>query len=322
MNHSTVGAATPAGISRRRVLGGIAWATPAIMVATAAPSFAAGSTREPGGLVISGTGIQDASVFTVTATTIFNGGATPATAYPVSGITTAISVPTARVAAGAGATAVTGWSYVSRAVSGADTVFTFAWSGADLADGATIPSLVATLPKSSDRTAVSLAAQSFGTSNGTPVQSNGDTVSIAAFSLLAFNSGPAGYHDTSGSPRYTHIQFAVLNSPASNTANVVGVRAHVTVATANTGTGTPSVAGFLAGTWSYVNATTSGANTTYHFALTAGTMAPSYSPVQAEFNIPRPQSANNTTIPYTIVIDGTSPNAQGAVTTLTGTASI
>src|SRR5690242_20179009 len=84
------------GLSRRRVLQGVAWATPAVIVATAAPSAAA-SAVELGAIAFSSTSAyMTASTLTVTGRFVFVGSSA---ALPVTNVVATIVVPTARVTA-------------------------------------------------------------------------------------------------------------------------------------------------------------------------------------------------------------------------------
>lgn len=163
-------------INRRRILQGALWATPAVVIATAAPAAAA--SVGIGSLVVaSASATQNNSSLSVTATVAYGGGG-----EPVSGTALSISMPTSRVGLLEPSTASAGWSYQGRATSGATTTFTFTWNGAALSasNSATSP-LVATLPKGyADASSFAVSLRAAGTSALTPVASPAVQLSTGA----------------------------------------------------------------------------------------------------------------------------------------------
>ena len=310
------------GVSRRRVVQGVAWSVPAVLIATAAPAAAASL---PGNLVLASVGAnQDTSRLQVSMTVSYMGDGAPRPDYPVTGITAKITVPTARIITPASATTTSpGWTLLTSGASGANTVFTFGYTGSLSASGSTTQ-LTAQIPKNDTITAFTLQVQAQGTSHGANVSAGPQSVSVGAYSLMTFNSAPNGYVDGAGTnPRYVHLQGAILNAagwPNNNTADVVNVVASVTVATAEVGPGTPAAESW-APAWTYASTQTSGANTIYNFNLVGGTLATSNNPTQFAFRIPR-RSAGTAAVPYTVAFSGKSPNASGAASTLSAVVSI
>ncbi|WP_062296272.1 hypothetical protein [Demequina maris] len=310
-------------VSRRRIVQGAAWATPAILVATAAPALAA-SPAVTGGLVLAGVSAnQNETVFTVKATAAYVGDGAPHADYPVSQVKMRIAVPAARLGTGTPTTPTAGWTYVSTETVGTTKVVVYAWSG-DVTATATTAPLVASIPKTTDRTATSLTVEARGTSNASSVQSLSVTAPVGAYSLLKFNSNPGGYADGTGNPRYTHLQCAILVDPNANTASVVGVEALVTVPFAGVGAGTPSSDSYP-GNFTYQDTTVDAASGTHTFRFTydGGAIPASYTPTPVGLRIPRAQNANGSkTVALSVLFRGKSPDANGALTTLSGTATI
>ncbi|WP_062521686.1 hypothetical protein [Demequina silvatica] len=311
-------------VSRRRIVQGMAWSAPAVLIATASPAAAA-SPAVTGGLVLAGvSAIQDTTTFTVRATAAYVGDGAPQADHPVSLVKVRIAVPAARLGSGTPSTSSAGWAYEStEAQVGATRTVVFAWTGDVTAAAPTAP-LVASIPKTTDRTATSLTVRAAGTSNTASVQSSDTTAPVGAYSVLAWNYGPQGDVGGSGNTRYTNLQGAILANPSDNTASIVGLAAYVTVATNTLGAGTPQVAAWTSA-WSYADSTvdTAAGTTTFRFPLVAGTLAPSYNATQFVFMIPRVANANkNNPVAFTLKFRGTSPTASGAVTELPGTTSV
>lgn len=159
-----------ANINRRRVLQGAVWATPAVLVATAAPSAAA-SPPVLGGVVITGaSAAMNTANFFVTATLAYAGDAPPHADYPVGSVRFTVTLPTNRVVAGTPGVTSLSWSYVGSAVSGANTVFTFAWTGPDLSSTQPATTQVTVkIPATASLDPLSIPLNASGISNGMAV---------------------------------------------------------------------------------------------------------------------------------------------------------
>jgi hypothetical protein len=316
-------------VSRRRVLQGVAWATPAVLIATAAPAFAASGPRELGAILfVSAGGAQSTADIGFEAYIAYVGAGEPTPDYPVDNLTVTVSVPTARYDASRTPAVVgTGdWTFSGPvSTSGANTLVTFAWNGTLTA--AIVPSkLQVVLPKHSDRTEFSISATANGTSNGTSVQATSDLdLVLGAYSVFNWNSPPqVTYTEGSGSPRYAHVQFAVqsaLGWPSYNTRDIVGVTATVTLPTSAVAVGDGAIESWIS-EWAYQGRSSdvSAGTTTFTFVYTAngGAMVPSYNPSQLALRIPRNSTTSSYT--YTVIVSGNSPTASGAVASISATA--
>lgn len=193
-------ATLPGGISRRRVLHGAAWATPAVLIATASPPAAASTTP--------GEGVATMGALTLMATTsAYNeedlymtstvSYASDAYAAPVTDLTLAFEVPTKRITkpeptivSGAG------WTYTGAKKADGNTVFTFARNGSPLrsADLLTTP-LSIRVAKNKNLDAVEVGAVANGLSTGQPVPPARARASAAlASNAPVFNSGTPARH--------------------------------------------------------------------------------------------------------------------------------
>ena len=302
-------------LSRRRIIQGVAWATPAVVIAAATPATAASPLVPivgtfPGGLVVSGASAnQTESVLTVTSSAVFTTGG-QAAAAPVGSVSTVISVPTARVGTGTASTASAGWVYQNKTTSGSNTLFTYQWvAGAVNASTPTGP-LVALIPKTAGRTAFAVSVQSTGTSVSVPVTSPAVSATVGAYSLLTERYHNGGLNGTDSG--IAALRGAVLVAFETNTAPVVGVTLTVRALTSTTTGGTPPYSDNSA--WTYQGSSVSGQYTLYTFALVAGTLTPSYN--QADFSIFVPRKHGVIPASYLVTIQGRSPNASGAVTSL------
>ncbi|WP_062292721.1 hypothetical protein [Demequina phytophila] len=178
-------------LSRRRVIQGIAWTTPAILVATASPPAAASTGEEElpaSTLALAGVKAAiNANDFVVEGTVVYGGSTTSGAGAPVSGVTLEFSLPTARVTGAAPTIASgAGWGYSGKAADGSNTVFTFAWQLAGVSSSSpSTNALTVTVPKTSDLSAASVSATGRGSSAGSTVLPATTTVQSAA---LAANS--------------------------------------------------------------------------------------------------------------------------------------
>ena len=162
-------------VSRRRVLQGAAWATPAVLIASAIPAAAASGA-------IGKIALYQTSA-TATATTLYArvsntyaGDGAPSPDLAVTNVRTEISVPTSRVVlnplAPANAPTFTGagWAYTSAANVGANTVYTFTWQGTDLSSTFTSTTqLVAAIPKRASMNTLAVGFVARGKSNALDV---------------------------------------------------------------------------------------------------------------------------------------------------------
>lgn len=313
------------GLSRRRLVQGAVWATPAVLIATAAPAAAASPPRLGGLVLTTFRGFQSASTITVSTYVSYVGDGAPSPDYPVSTVTATISVPTARVGTGAGSTASAGWTYTSRTDGPTNSVFLFTRTGTNLSATNNITSqLVAVLPKlATNRAAFNVTLQAFGKSgptNTTTVSSAAQSVTIAAVAALTIPSGLTATRDPFGtSPRYAHYVAPVLNSSTPTSAPVVGLLARITVPTAAVASGTPSA---TAGTWTYASPpVVSGSNTIFTFNFTPGTLNASATATPASFRIPFPAFLLDTPT-VSITFEGRSPTALDALITVSASATI
>lgn len=301
------------GLSRRRVLQGMAWATPAVVIASATPASAASQDLEPGDIVIADAAVQqNLTTLTVTATTAALGNPLARQVQqPVNGVTTVIPVPTSRVGAGTPTTDSVGWIYVSSQVVGPSTLFTYQWVGGDVTPSTPTGPLVAQIPKTAARTPFAVSVQSFGTSAGQQTQSPDVPLAVGAFSVMTSNW--SGIYTQGVNTGLSYLQGGVLVSiNGGNTAPVVDLTLTVRVlASATEGGGAPA-SGDVA--WTYQGMTVSGSYHDYVFAFNAGTLPASYSPTSWLVHIPRKPGL--AAVNYTATFSGRSPDANGAVTTL------
>lgn len=196
MTDTSQEAVRPGSVSRRRVLHGAAWATPAILIATASPSAAA-STLPPaeaaptimGALALAApTSAYNEGELYVTSTLVYSGDTYAA---PVTDVTCEVEIPSSRIGNPAGAVVEgSGWSFQGFRNVGAMTIITAAWQGAPLeASAGTTTPLSVRLSKNGDLSSLSVAVVGRGNSVNQAVPPARATVSS---SFVA--NGPVFHH--------------------------------------------------------------------------------------------------------------------------------
>jgi len=158
------------GVSRRRVVQGVAWSVPAVLIATAAPAAAA-SPAVQGRIALTGSSAaMNTANFFVTTNVNYLGDGSPHPDYPVSGITIEVAIPTNRVVAGSPGVAALDWSYVGSIASGGITRYTFQWNGLPLSSTSPATSRVTVrVPATTSLDPVDITITGRGTSNGAAV---------------------------------------------------------------------------------------------------------------------------------------------------------
>lgn len=320
-------------IDRRRVLQGAAWATPALLVATAVPAAAASAPALGTPVLSSILAYQDATNLYGTALVTYLGDGIGPADHPITGVTLRIAVPIGRVPAGTavGTRTGTNWSTAVRTSDANFVYFTYTYSVPLSEANPTTTLLSVTLPKTSDRTPFTVTKRANGTSNGMAVSAQSNAA-VAAYSLLSSGATFAGTRDPNtglavlgwifGSARYLNLTSAVRNnsgSPTNNTAPVYGLVAKLSVPTAQVYAGaTPSV---QSGPWLYSGSTVSGANTVFTFTHTGSPLNASAAITNANFRL-RIQPFGD--VPYSLAIsfEGHSGTAAGPMTTLGATATV
>lgn len=173
-------------LTRRRVLIGAAWATPALLIATAVPAAAASGATAAVALA-SLQAVMQPSILTVRGVVAFAGAVSPTPDAPVSNVRMEISIPTSRAAAGAATFTGTGWSYTGRSTSGSNTIFTFTWLGANLSHtNTTTTQLVASIPKASSVNNLNVTKTARGVSNAVNVPAQTQVVAAVNAATMTF----------------------------------------------------------------------------------------------------------------------------------------
>jgi hypothetical protein len=168
-------------IDRRRVLQGVAWATPAVVIATAVPAMAVSGSPEEGGaiVIVSSSAIYASGSLTVKAQIAHTGNGAP-----VTGLKATISLPSwgmpGQTPTGVGA----GWQFSSYATVGSNIVFTFTYVGGDLSAGnvAAAPLSASFANWSTSDTALTIGA--LGTSLALPVTASANVTATQAAALI------------------------------------------------------------------------------------------------------------------------------------------
>jgi len=320
-------------IDRRRVLQGAAWATPALVLATAVPAAAASQPVLGTPVLSNVSAYQDASNLYGTGLVTYLGDGSGPADHPITGVTLRIAVPIGRVPAGSavGTRTGTNWSTAVRTQDASYVYFTYTYSVALSEANPTSTLLSVTLPKTTDRTPFSITKRVDGTSNGIAVSAQANAA-VAAYSLLTSGATFAGARDADtglawlgwlfGGARYLNVTSAVRNnsgSPSNNTAPIYGLTAKLTVPTAQAYSGaTPSV---QSGPWVYSGSTVSGGNTVFTLHHTGSPLNASAAITNANFRL-RIQPFG--TVPYSIAIafEGRSGSTTGPLTAYSATASV
>lgn len=184
------------GLSRRNIIQGAAWATPVVLLASAAPALAVSGTNTKGAISLLDTdGVYNEKHFTLRTQVTYSGSITPPEP-PVSAVSVEFTLPTSRLGTGV-PTIVrgTGWVYVGATVSGSNTIFAFSWTGGALSSTAmTTTALEVAIPKDSSTSSTAVTVLGRGISNGYAVTTSANpapiTVTLAS-NAPAFKHGQA-----------------------------------------------------------------------------------------------------------------------------------
>jgi hypothetical protein len=308
------------------VLQGVAWATPALVVATAVPAAAASQTAPGYGLIVASTsGYQDASKLYLSGVATYQesvpGGADD---YPVTGVTMVFRIPSSRVTASSVSFTGTNWSAQPPVTGGGYTTLTYKYSVTLTKGAPTSTPLSVTLTKPTPsgatsplRTALTVDSSATGTSNGHPTSSL-TQVAVGAYSILTIGTAVAVEADGPfTSPRYLRTTATIRNNVSQpNAGDIVGIVARLTVPNASVGgTGTAGVDNNAP--WQLTSTVPGASTTVYTFTHTASPLPPSNTPVTVSFRTP---FAGGFLVGGTVSVtfEGHSPTAQGAVTSATG----
>ena len=213
------------------------------------------------------------------------GDGSPHADLAVSAIRIEIAVPTARVGVGTPTASGAGWSYASQSSSAGTTTFIFLWAGANLT-AATSPTveLVATIPKATDISALSVTLTGRGTSNSASVPAVTQTVSAGLMGSLVASNGTISYNanfynGSANVPVYLvsgALQWSGPYSPVGSSISSIQVVTRIPTTRA-TGTVYPQYSGAIGAGWSAVGAPVSSGGFwvfTYNYAGTLTSASP------------------------------------------------
>jgi len=191
------------GVSRRRVVQGVAWSVPAVLIATAAPAAAASPAVQGGLALTSSSATMNTSNIFVTTTVAYVGDGTPSPDHPVTGVTIEVTVPTARVSGADAGVAALDWTYVGKVTSGSNTIFTFRHNGLPLESSNPVTSRVTVrlpVPNPASLAALNVSIVARGTSNGAPVLPASTTVSAVLGADLVVDNAKVTWIDWMPAP--------------------------------------------------------------------------------------------------------------------------
>lgn len=179
------------GVSRRRVVQGVAWSVPAVLIATAAPAAAA-SPAVQGGLALTNSSmtVNGSNIFVAT-TVVYVGDGSPSPDFPVTSMTIEVSIPTARISGENPGVAALDWSYVGKTTSGTNTIFTFRWNGLPLEGSNPAASTVTVrIPAAASLATCNATITGRGLSNGSAITPVSTTVtSVLGADLVIDGAG-------------------------------------------------------------------------------------------------------------------------------------
>ena len=200
------------GVDRRRVLAGIAWTTPAIVLAVGVPQAAA-SPGTPGGVSIFYAAANLVTGSVNVGTVIQYVGA--ASDAPVNPLYATILIPTANVGSGNPVVGTGLWaSFGSPRPEGLNTAFDFVFSGSLTAG--TTGDLQVSIPRVGDFTPIQVTVRAWGTSDGSDVLPAEKTVTTTVGAEIVFNVSPPAQRQTlfqGVAPAYTFYGQTRWNGP-------------------------------------------------------------------------------------------------------------
>ncbi|WP_156163643.1 hypothetical protein [Demequina subtropica] len=157
------------GVSRRRIVQGAAWATPAVLIATASPPAAASQT--PGAVSLASSSFVASGVNSVLTLVVTNSGV--AGSEPLTGTQVTVTVPASQVTATPVSSSGSGWVLTGPTTSGTSVIYTATYA-ASIATSTSSSDFVLTLaPAGEDPYPLSAALAASATSNGSTVTGNG-----------------------------------------------------------------------------------------------------------------------------------------------------
>lgn len=167
-----------AGVSRRRVIQGAAWATPAVLVAMSTPAAAASLESTPSAItfVSPGAGQSGGQLYAFSTLTSFTSARSVAAPASVRVIRQIISVPASRVNGADPVVLSPAWTYVGRVTEGGKTKYTFEWLGDDLTSAQNSTSeMLVQLPRTASSDPITVTFSGTGVSAGVDVFANAET---------------------------------------------------------------------------------------------------------------------------------------------------
>lgn len=181
--------ASSGGIDRRRVLAGIAWTTPAIVLAVGVPQAAASGENAAGLTLVDAGGNVTTDTLTLGAAITYVAPANPQA--PVTNLTATFVIPNGQVStATAPVPAGTFWTAAGAPVVGAtDTTFTFVYSGSDLTSGSPTAQIAVQFARTGNVVPFNATIRANGESATVPVEAS-QVVPIGVGATIVFNVTP------------------------------------------------------------------------------------------------------------------------------------
>jgi len=226
-------------VSRRRILQGAAWATPAIVLATSVPARAA--SGDPGALALTDVGANLTTGFLTATGTVLYAGSTGSA--PVDPVMVSIVVPASVVANDVPVVGTGFWEYLTTSVEGSNKVFTFRYRMGAISESLPFThQLQATIARNNgtDFTPVTVTVRANGTSLAVPVPQDSVTVTTSVGAQIIFNVTPPMQTQPNylgQGPAYVFYGQVRWNGPYWPVgANVTGVNVVVRIPAANSTT--------------------------------------------------------------------------------------
>ncbi|WP_156158983.1 hypothetical protein [Demequina gelatinilytica] len=199
------------GVSRRRIVQGAAWATPAVLIATASPPAAASQT--PGAVSLATSTFVASGVNSVLTLVVTNSGV--AGSEPLTGTQVTVTVPASQVTAAPVSSSGSGWVLTGPTTSGTSVIYTATYA-ASIATSTSSTAFALTLaPAGEDPYPLNAALAASATSNGATV--TGSRTVTRAGSVNAFSATVADPVAGTGSS----YSYQVTSSASVTNAKIV-----------------------------------------------------------------------------------------------------